>query len=64
MLDTDPKIEPIPVREYDPVTRNHRTPVYTVSQFIHKIKKKLLKLQNEVRDKKREEENISKILLT
>ena len=64
MLDTDPKIESIPLREYDSVTRSYRTPVYTVSQFIHKIKKKLLKLQDEVRDKKREEENRSKILLT
>ena len=64
MLDTDTKIEPIPLREYDSVTRSHRTPVYTVSQFIYKIKKKLLKLQDEVRDKKREEENRAKILLT
>ena len=64
MMDTEPKIEPIPLREYDSETRSHRTPVYTVSQFIYKIKKKLLKLQDEVRDKKREEENRAKILLT
>ena len=64
MLDTDPKIEYIPLREYDSVTRSNRTPVYTVSQFIYKIKKKLLKLQDNVRDKKREEENRAKILLT
>ena len=53
MLDTDPKIEPIPLREFDSVTRSFRTAAYTVSQFIHKIKKKLLVLQDEVRDKKR-----------
>ena len=64
MMDSDPKIEPIPLREFDPVTRSHRTPAYTVSQFIHKIKKKLLVLQDEVRDKKREKENREKILLT
>ena len=64
MMDSDPKIEPIPLREFDPVTRSHRTPAYTVSQFIHKIKKKLLVLQDEVRDKKREKENREKILFT
>ena len=58
------KIEPNPLREFDPVTRSYTTPAYTVSQFIHKIKKKLLVLQDEVRDKKREKENREKILLT
>ena len=55
MMDSDLKIEPIPLREFDPITRSHRTPTYTVPQYIHKIKKKLLILQDEVRDKKREE---------
>ena len=64
MMDSDPKIEPIPLREFDPITRSHRTPTYSVPQYIHKIKKKLLILQDEVRDKKREKENCEKILLT
>ena len=55
MMDTEPKIEPISLREYDSETRGHRTPVYIVSHFIYKIKKKLLKLQDKVWDKKREE---------
>ena len=64
MMDSDPKIEPIPLREFDPITRSHRTPTYTVPQFIHKIKKKLLVLQDEVRDKKRGKENCDTLLLT
>ena len=64
MMDKDPKIEPISLREFDPITRSHRTSTYSVPQYIHKIKKKLLILQDEVRDKKREKENHEKILLT
>ena len=43
---------------------SHKTSSLSVPQYLHKLRKKLLILQDEVRDKKREKENREKILLT
>ena len=56
-MDEDP-------REFDPITMTHKTSSYSVPQYLHKLRKKLLILQDEVRDKKCEKENREKILLT
>ena len=53
MMDEDPKIDPISLREFDPITRSHKTSSYSVPQYLHKFRKKLLILQDEQRDKKR-----------
>ena len=45
MMDTEPMIEPIPLREYDPEERSRRLFLLTVSQFTSKIKRILLKLK-------------------
>ena len=62
--DEDPKIPPIPLKEFDPVTTSYRTLNYTIPSYLNKLKKKLLVLQDEIRDKRREKENREKILLT
>ena len=58
--DEDPKIPPIPLKEFDPVTTSYRTLSYTIPLYLNKLKKKLLILQDEVRDKRREKENREK----
>ena len=63
-MDEEPKIDPINLREFDPITMSHKTSSLSVPQYLHKLRKKLLILQDEVRDKKREKENREKILLT
>ena len=64
MMDEDPKIDPISLREFNPIKSFHKILSYSVPQYLHKFRKKLLILQDEVRDKKREKENREKILLT
>ena len=63
-MDEDPKIDPISLRKFDPITMTHKASSYSVPQYLHKLRKKLLILQDEVRDKKHEKENREKILLT
>ena len=42
MMDEDPKIDPISLREFDPITRSHKTSSYSVPKYLHKFSKKLL----------------------
>ena len=64
MCDIEPDIQPIPFTEVDPLDGSARTVSLTVGQFIYRIKRNLLELKDQVQDKKREEENRQKILLT
>ena len=64
MSDVDPDITPIPFTEEDSVDGSTRTISLPVGQFMYRIKRKLLELKDQVQDKKREEENRQKILLT
>ena len=64
MADSEPNIPPLNFSEADPLDGSVRTVNLTASQFIHKIKKSLLELKDEIQDRKREEENRQKILLT
>ena len=63
-MDEEPKIAPIGLREFDPTTMSYRTLTFPIPLYLNKLKKKLLILQDEVRDKRREKENHEKILLT
>ena len=62
--DEDPKIPPIPLKEFDPISTSYRTLNYAIPSYLNKLKKKLLVLQDEIRDKRHEKENREKILLT
>ena len=64
MSDVEPDIAPIPYIEKDSVDGSARTLSLPVGQFTYKIKRKLLELKDQVQDKRREEENRAKILLT
>ena len=64
MSDVEPDIAPIPYIEEDSVDGSARTLSLPVGQFTYKIKRKLLELKDQVQDKRREEENRAKILLT
>ena len=64
MADSEPNIPPLPFTESDPLDGSIRSVNLPVNQFIHKIKKNLLELKDEIQDRKREEENRQKILLT
>ena len=63
-MDEEPRIDPIGLREFDPATMSHRTSSLSIPLYLNKLRKKLLILQDEVRDKKCEKENREKILLT
>ena len=58
--DEDPKIPPLALKEFDPVTTSYRALSYTIPLYLNKLKKKLLILWDEVRDKRGEKENIEK----
>merc|ERR1712215_338146 len=60
--DEDPKIPPIPLKEFDPISASYRTLNFTIPSYLNKLKKKLLVLQDEIKDKKHEKENREKIL--
>ena len=62
--DEDPKIPPIPLKEYDPISYSYRIMNHTIQSYLIKLKKKLLVLQDNIKDKKREKENREKILFT
>ena len=64
MADSEPNIPPLPFAESDPLVGSIMNVNLTVSQFIHRIKKNLLELKDVIQDRKREEENRQKILLT
>ena len=64
MADSEPNIPPLPFAESDPLDGSIRSVNLPVNQFIHRIKKTLLELKDEIQDRKREEENRQKILLT
>ena len=61
MADSEPNIPPLPFSEIDPLDGSIRNVNLSVSQFIHKIKKSLLELKDEIQDRKRDEENRQKI---
>ena len=63
-MDEEPRIDPTGLREFDPTTMSHRTFTLPIPLYLNKLRKKLLILQDEVRDKRREKENREKILLT
>ena len=62
-MDSEPNIPPLPFTESDPLDGSIRNINLPVSQFIHRIKKRLLELKDQIQDKKREDENHQKILL-
>ena len=64
MADSEPNIPPLPFIESDPLDGALRSVNLPVSLFLQKIKKKLLELKDTIQDRKREEENRQKILLT
>ena len=64
MADSEPNIPPLPFTESDPLDGALRSVNLPVSLFLQKIKKKLLELKDTIQDRKREEENRQKILLT
>ena len=64
MADSEPNIPPLPFSEIDPLDGSIRNVNLSVSQFIHKIKKSFLELKDEIQDRKCDEENRQKILLT
>ena len=64
MADSEPNIPPLPFSEIDPLDGSIRNVNLSVSQFIHKIKKSLLELKDEIQDRKRDKANRQKILLT
>ena len=64
MADSEPNIPPLPFTECDPLDGSIRSVNLPVNQFIHKVKKKLLELKDAIQDRKKEEENRQKILLT
>ena len=64
MSDVEPDITPIPFTEEDSIDGSARTISFPVGHFMYRIKRKLLELKDQVQDKKREEENGQKILLT
>ena len=64
MSDVEPNITPIPFTEEDSVDGSTRATSLPVGQFMYRIKRKLLELKDQMQDKKREEENRQKILLT
>ena len=58
MADSEPNIPPLPFAESDPLDGSIRSVNLPVNQFIHRIKKTLLELKDEIQDRKREEENL------